>query len=232
MARTRTLTQLRSDVRVIADVEGETDRHPDAMLTRWINQSIQAFRLMVSTAGSPYYITTTAAADTVSGTASYALPSDFVEAYGVDLTVNGYTVALPQYEFAERADYTRSAQDSDSMPAYWRVQGSNLVMIPTPDGAYSYQLHYLPTGTDLSADADTFDGIAGWEDWIVYDVALKVLTRDDEDEQAAKVASLLQKRTTEIMRHAGRRSRIPSRRVDTMRRRGEAVAGAAARWRW
>lgn len=206
MARTRTLTNLLADIRYQADIEGLTQRHPDANLTRLINQSIQAFRLKISSAGHPYYLTE-ASGTTVADTDDYALPADFVALYGVDLVVGSQRISLEPYSLVERNDYSDPIVPGDGVPVMYRLQGANIRLLPEPDAAYAYTLLYLPCGTDLSAAGDTFDGIAGWEDWIVLDVARKVLTRDDDDEQTPKVERLFATCERDILAQVSRRSR-------------------------
>jgi len=233
MARTRTLAELRADVRFQADVEREALRHPNTKLTRLINQSIQAFRLMISKSGQPYYLATSASANTVLGTDAYALPTDLVRLFGVDLTHDERTISLSPYMFAERNDYTQEASNSDrGWPVYYRIHtGNNIRLTPIPDGVYAYVFQYLQYGTDLVDDTDTFDGLGGWEDWVVYDSALRVLARDVDSEQYQLVRDLRDKRELEIKGDAPRRARAPGRRVDTMRRRGDAASGAHRWWR-
>ena len=233
MARTRTLALLRADIRYQADVEGETPRHPNAQLNRLINQSINAFRLMISRTGHPYYLKESTATATTSGTADYALPSDLIHLYGVDLTVDNRTLALQDYSLIERNDFSTLNLPNTGTPVAFRVHTSgNVRFIPTPDSAsYTYKFIYLPTATDLSSDSDTFDGVAGWEDWIVYDVAVKLLTRDDEDEQLAKVQGMLAKREREIISEASKRQRVnPVHRRD-YRGREERVQFYGRYWR-
>lgn len=213
MSRNRSLTNLLADVRYQADIEGLTTRHTDANLTRLINQSIQAFRLKISTAGHPYYLTESTGT-TTAGTSDYALPADFVQLYAVDLTVGTQTISLSEYSIVERNDYSSPVVPGDGVPVMYRLQASNMRLLPTPDAAYSYKLLYLPVGTDLSGASDNFDGIAGWEDWIVFDVARKVLSRDDDDEQTPKIERLLATCEQHIMAQVAHRSRGVTHRQD------------------
>jgi hypothetical protein len=41
------------------------------------------------------------------------------------------------------------------------------------------QLNYVPVATVLVGDADTFDGVSGWEEYVVLDAAIKSLIKDD-----------------------------------------------------
>jgi hypothetical protein len=224
MARTRTLTNLMADIRYQADIENQTARHTDPNLTRLINQSYGRFRELLSDHGHGYYLAEDPGS-TVAGTATISLPSDNVRIYGLDLEVNGETRSLIEYNLLERNQFKSwTNTQGEGIPYTFRIQApTTATLVPTPDAVYAYTWFYLPVFTDLSSGSDTIDGINGWEDWIVYDVCTKVLTRDDDDEQLQKVVGLLRKREAEILHEAGKRSVVtPPRRLDTraQRRRG------------
>jgi len=222
MARTRTLTELLADVRYQADIENQTLRHTDANLTRLINQSWAAFRELICENGFPYYLTS-ASGNFVAGTAGYAVASDFARLYGVDVTVGGEVRSLAEHSIMERNEVLTTQQGCPV--SFWlRATASPPIMVmqPIPDQAYAYTYYYLPQQTDLTTGANTIDGFNGWEDWIVFDVCLKVLTRDDDDEQFAKVLALKTQREAEIRRNAPKRSRLNAAcRLDTRRMRRE-----------
>lgn len=208
MARLVTLEQLIARVRYQADLGSMSQRHPDSELTTLINQSIQELRLILAREGNEYYATEDTGS-TVAGTRGYSLPSDFLAAYGISLTVSGDTFPLKDYSLVERGF------PSSGIPTHYRVVSGEIWFHPTPDGAYSYSLLYLPVSDDLEA-TDTFDGIAGWEDWIVYDTSLRALARDDDDEQFAKILAMKRSKEKSIVGEAGRRQRTgPVIRRDT-----------------
>ena len=51
-------------------------------------------------------------------------------------------------------------------------------IIPSADAVYACVIWYLPTPADLVSGSDTFDGIAGFEEWVVNRAAMDCLTRD------------------------------------------------------
>lgn len=239
MARSRTLQDLLADVRWIADAEGATSRHTDKKLVRALNQSIQAFRLMISE-HSPYYITSTTTASS-SATVSLAAITDIVAIYGVDVSVSGEMRELYPFQLSERNRWESSTTSETGIPTAYRYSGGSLLIRPTPDGSYTYTIWYLPTGTDMTAtyDADdalatsssSFDGIAGWEDWIVYDTALRISSRDagvnDNFELLSAELARIQMR---LINDAKKRTRDkPVRRIDTRARRAQLQA--INRWR-
>lgn len=229
MARTRGLQDLVADVRWISDTEGATSRHTDRQIVRALNQSVQALRLMISEY-SPYYLTSTTTAS-ASATVSLASITDIVAIYGVDIAVSGETRELFPFQFSERNKYESSVVSETGIPTSYRYSGGSLLIRPTPDASYTFTIWYLPTGTDMTAtyNADdsiattssSFDGIAGWEDWIVYDTAMRISTRDagvnDNFEVLGAELARIQQR---IVNDAKKRTRDkPVRRVDTRGRR-------------
>lgn len=219
MARTRTLTLLRADVRLLADVQDNTDRHADSDLTRLVNQAIAEYRRVFSD-----LYTTTASATTTAGVATVALPAAFDEMVRVEIdSGNGTKFVVGPHESWEAQDYASTAFGNDAMPSSYRIEGSTLTFTPTPDAAYDVTLVYRAQQTDLSADSDTFDPIvAGGEQWVVYWAAEQVCIRDATDLAMQRLAMVERRRaalTTEMA--SRRRTPGPGRRVDTRGRRRE-----------
>lgn len=242
MARTRTLQELIADVRWHGDTEGLAARHTDEKIVRALNQSQQALRLLVSGHGSTYYLTSAAGVMTADDDRLYPLPADLVAIYGVDVIVSADDVReLFPYQFAERNKY-KFATGQTGVPVSWRPEGADLVrVLPAPDAAYSYLVWYLPRAADMAATFDaagalaastaTFDGIAGWEDWLVLDTCLRLSARDantnDNYELLQSEFARVEKR---VVTNARKRIRNgPGRRLDTRGRR--LCLETVSRWR-
>ena len=186
MGRTVALSVLRSDVRFKADVGGATVRHTDAQLNRLINQSIQMFRERISDEGSTHYLVASSGTLTEGTTSPYpffvldlsALSPALVRTYGIDVTFDGGRVeTLSHVPFEDRAKYG-TTQEGGRPFAWAHFRTDQVAILPAPNGSYPYTVWYLPKFTDLSADGDTFDGVAGWEEWVVWDVVCQVIARD------------------------------------------------------
>lgn len=186
MSRTVALSTLRSDVRFKADVGGATVRHTDAQLNRLINQSIQMFRERISDEGSTHYLVPYSGTLGVGPTSPYAFyqldlssgPSPaLVRTYGIDVTIDGVVCKLEHVPFEARNDY--GTIHGGSRPVAWcHFRTDQVGILPASSSAYPFTVWYLPKFTDLSADGDTFDGVAGWEEWVVWDVVCQVIARD------------------------------------------------------
>ena len=209
MSRNASLGQIKADVQDQADVAGLTTRHTASLLTRRINQSIQRFRDRLSASGCNHFLVSVT--KTVSGGATspypfYALdlsgenPS-IVRTYAVDLIVNGQTKTLIHVPFQERTKW--GTENSAGEPVAWaNYQTAKVAIMPAPSSAYSAVVWYLPGLPDLALDADTFDGVAGWEEYIVWDVVASVAVRDQNTHSYALVESTRDRLFSEILRGA------------------------------
>ena len=186
MSRTVTLAQLRSDIAAQADIVSGTGRYDAPTINRFINQSIQRFRERLSGEGATHYLVNSAGTLGVGSTSPFpfyaldlsALNPSMVRSFGIDITLPGNTIkSLPQVPFQNRTDYGGAVVQGEPM-AWAHYQTRKLAIFPGPNSAYPYNVWYLPVLADLAADGDTFDGVAGWEDFIVWDVVCRLIVRD------------------------------------------------------
>lgn len=184
MARTRTLLQLRDEVRLRTDTENATSWLLDADLTRMINQSIAALHDLIQQ-GDEDTLVQSIDIVTVAGTQNYVIAIDFFTLKHVSALIDGVRYPLDRWTWAEHNEllnaYGSGASWSTHRPRYRLTQNDRIVFLPTPAAAHTVTIHYVAAPTQLSADANTFDGRAGWEEWIVLDCAIKVMQRMDMD---------------------------------------------------
>lgn len=200
MARTRTLAQLRGDVCDRADVVdgGTTGRYTSVRLNRYVNEAIQKYQAaVIETGGQDWFMkrtgvltmSTSTTRDAVGWSPNMyvALPSDFLEIIGIDLIINGRSFPLQQFERAERTMFQPDpwlVGNNVGQPVYFRIGGTNnsgsklAQIIPFAGSAYSYEILYVPVLADLSSDSDTFDGVAGFEEFVIDSAAAMVLLKD------------------------------------------------------
>ena len=224
MARTRTRLELRTDARQLAD-QVDTNFVTDAVANYWINQSVaELWDLLVSTDIDRYVKEATIS--TTEGTKSYSLPSDFYKPREVEKLVNSERITIEQFQFAEKNRYRDTPYFGlpyeDFLPRYRIMQqgidGSDALIFFEPDpGTGTYYLWYVQAPQQLSDDADTFDGVAGWEDHIVYNVAIKMLIREESDPTPLVFERDRIERRIKTM-SSGRSSGRPPRVQDTRRR--------------
>ena len=199
MARTRTLIQMRDEIRNRGDLRSV--RHTDAMLTRNINQSIADLYNLVVEFNSDYYLDSELIS-IVSGTANYSLASDFYKLVGVDiLDINGNWINVRKFNFAERNQLQET--DSSRRNVRYRIMGSNIRLRPTPAWSLTngMQVWYVPVPAELSGDADIFDGISGWEEYIILDCIVKARVRDEDDPVGAQDHLVVEGQVVELVGH-------------------------------
>ncbi len=90
-------------------------------------------------------------------------------------------------------------------PRAWaHYQTRKIAIMPASDQAYAYNVWYLPVLADLAADGDTFDGVAGWEDFIVWDVVCRLIIRDQYMTAYQTATQYRQELWADILRNATR----------------------------
>lgn len=233
----RTLAQLRAEVRFLGDAEGLTARHPDADLTRRINAQARAYRAWATQNGLPYYVESTAAA-TLTGTlvsgeqySEVPFPADAEQILGVDVSSGvaiddwytlspatwqarrnprWYGVGAPRYFSIRRVPQANPA-DLDA------VLAGVLALFPgATHGAY--KVHYLPSFVDMAADADLFVALPEACDWVVWSVVQDLAARDDDQRETYGVAT--QKKAEAEARLLGSVGRVQAAGPLLPRRRG------------
>jgi len=183
MARNVTLSGLRDRIYELGELrEAYVSK---TALREEINQSIAELYDLVVQADQGYYEST----DTitvVSGTASYSLPTDYYKTIGVDVQrSDGSTwINLRRYNHTERNKYSNYGGGINREWTEYRVRGGNIVFTPSPTWSGSARHFYIPTPTKLTDDGDTFDGVAGWDDYVVYDCLVKFVGGKEEGDAA------------------------------------------------
>jgi hypothetical protein len=124
----------------------------------------------------------------IGGQDEYVLPTDFYKLRGLDEAVSPtYRITVKPFQWLERNYYIQ------------------------PVNAHDLFLYYIPKMTLLVNDNDTFDGINGYEQYIITDVARKMMIKEESD-PSAFMAELAQiKNRIETMgqnRNAGDSDRI------------------------
>lgn len=217
MALNQTLAQMRTNVRRFTDSGGTNAlvRHPDADLNDYINRALGSLhRILTQNLPDQRVLSSTTVA-TSSGTATYALPADFDHLISVDLTANGVKVWLVGYEMHERPMLTDSGTSYAGIPHTYRLRGSNIELLPTPQGTYTGTLWYTPTPSQLSLDADTYDTINRVDDYVIAYASRFVATKDKNWDLLNECKSLIAEMRSDLEALAVKRDKnSPPRIVD------------------
>jgi len=193
--RTRTRAELRTMARQRSD-QPVAGFWTDANVDIEIDQSVAQLWGMLANADPDRFLKTQSIS-TTTGTKAYALADDFYKVRAVDLLIGTNRFTIHPYELGERNDYRWDqifTLPDGSAGAHYRIMrglkdGVNEEIEFEPDpGTQTYEVHYIQAPQDFTAgaggDAEVLDGIAGFEDWIVYDVAAKMLAKEESFEAA------------------------------------------------
>lgn len=237
--RTVTLAQLRLDVQNQADIAGLTQRHGATLLTRIINQEIQHFREDLSGEGSRHFLTVATGTMLQGATSGFpfrelnarTIASGIVRVYGLDIKNQaGEWKRLEHTTFEDRANYGGPVNTGE--PTVWaEYNTTKLAVLPPPDRNYDFVLWYLPVANDLAADTDTFDGVAGWEDYVMWSSVARLVIRDQFPQAFQMVLQYRDEAMRKILRTATRVTSAGGATVgrDSLGNRMSAMGGRARR---
>lgn len=179
MSRARALSDLRADARKRADVEALDDRHPDADVTRYVNQGGAALRdLLIEARGRTYFRSATPQTITTTSATRYDLEDDFLRLISVRLHMpGGYTLDpfTPQDEPG-----LREPGITATYPTHYELQPGTIELLPVTAGGATVIVEYVPAFVDLVSDGDTLEGYDGWEEYVVDFAAKCIATKDAE----------------------------------------------------
>lgn len=189
MASNVTLSNLRTAARRRANMEN-SQFVLDAELTDYINGSLQELYDLMVAKGVDYF-TTSSTISTDGTTKVYSLPSNFYKLAGVDYLLNGVSTTMQPFVFADRNKYF-----TNNRVVRYRVVGSQIRFEPAP-AAQTITIWYVPVLTKLVSDSDTFDGINGWEEFVIIDAAIKALVKQEDDPQELMILKAAQMKRIE-----------------------------------
>lgn len=259
MSRAVALSALRARVRTFADIGPDTtsssSRWPNSKVNTEINASWQRMReKMCETDGGRSLFGKVSSGTTTSGaTAPFSwtvltMPADCVRVLGIEVVLeNGRYRSLSNVSWTQRNEYYGMFGIMPGPPLHFfiynmgtesgsSVTAGSIGLVPATDRAYTYNLWELPSWVDRSSDTDVFDGIAGCDDWAVWDAVEKIAIADGAEDGGMggiMAAAMREREKAEeaIVKIANTVQAVgPVKRIDTASmQRGEMNA---ERWRW
>lgn len=233
--RTRTFLALQSEAMALADCGHDThitEADDGAggtinLAALWVNQGIaDLWRKLVRASPDRYVVSATL--NTTAGTFAYDLEEDFLAIRRVDLMRGAQRLPVEPFEFQSAPYYVPDTTIGVSAGIRTRyrvvgqgVDGSTTQIHFDPDpGTNTYTIWYVTTPPVLAADDDVFDGVAGYEDYIVAYAAFRMMVRQDNTETAAFVLAEQNRIESPIVASAANRDVGRAPRIADVRPRG------------
>lgn len=202
-----------------ADLVGATDRHPRDQVLSYVNEgAAELYDLLVEARGRAYYRATPWPITTALSTSRYALPPTFYQLISIRLAgAYGYTLDPfdPQDE-----PWLRMPQGPVDQPSRYELQPGFVEILPLSSAGLPIVVDWIPT-CPLLTDTTTsvFDGINGWEPYIIYYAAREMLFKDGEKDDAAAQDGALAALAKRIGKLAPQRDRFRAEKVKNVRNR-------------
>lgn len=176
-----TLLSLRTQARQRADMENSRFIE-DPELNGYINASIAELYDILVSRYSDYY-TAEYEYTVSSGGSTIPLPELFYKLRGLDMNTGGNFVTLRKFNFEDRNRWNNAFPYVRQFApgVQYRVFGSNIILTPKENADGLYRVYYIPKFVDLVDDTDEFDGINGYEEYVVVDTAIKMLQKEESD---------------------------------------------------
>lgn len=153
-----------------------------------ISQSYkELWNIIAQKFGDDYYVAQPYTYTTAQTVQFYPLPLDFKALLGVEVALNpsdpNSWISLRQFEFVQRNlyNYPNVYTFYGITNLRYRLNGNNLYIVPNPQGGQTIRIWYVPRPNQLINDTDTVDAVAGWEEYIVADVCIKALAKEESD---------------------------------------------------
>lgn len=195
-----TLEELRLRSRQKADRE-TSNFVEDEELDFMINSSIAELHDLLVAANASDYAVSEYSFTTSPSVNSYALPDDFYKLKGVDAQITGDNwLTLRPFNFNERNRNNNTTWGKITMPwIRYRILGSNLVFSPTPDSPTPVKLWYTPLSPKLVNPTDTLQDLNSYSEYVIVDVAIKYLQKEESDVTVLAQQKEALKRRIEVM---------------------------------
>jgi hypothetical protein len=216
MARTRTGTELIDDSYLRADLVGATDRHPRVSVLRYVNQGCtELYDLLVEARGRAYYRATPSTITTTANTTRYALPAAFYRLISIRVSGRG-GYCLDTFD-PQDEPMLRDPSVTAEKPTRYELQPGYVELLPLHRGSLSIIVDYVPVFTDLADSSGTFDGINGWEQYVVEFAAREMLLKDGEKSDASDCTQKMAALAMRIGKLAPKRDAFRAERVKNVR---------------
>lgn len=179
------LSEIKTLARAKADEPDTTGFVPESELESFVNQGYRHVYLKIVQRFEDYFITNSTIS-TVSGTASYALPTDFlkiikVEARSASSTSDNDYIRVDRLNIGNDYADVRAPLRNYLGPVFgYYLAGNNMVVRPVPDSSLTIRVWYVPSPTALSAATDVPVIPVVYHELIADYAALEIIRKSGE----------------------------------------------------
>jgi hypothetical protein len=147
----------------------------------------------------PYTWTTSGTINNPYNASTYPLPGDFYKSLLVEVALNpgdpNSWVTLRKFERIQQNlwNFPNVYTFYGITNLRYRFTANQLHIVPIASSGQTIRLWYAPRLSYLVNDTDQLDAISGWEEYIIADVCIKALTKEESDPSifiAQKIALL------------------------------------------
>lgn len=206
MADSVNMTQFIAEVRRLGEFETLDEENSfatdDEIESRGNRNLRKVFLALVRARGANYF-RTFEDKTTTAGSSSVALPTPMMQLLGVSRRVtSSQWETLLDFNDSERdgGDYLADLGFVVGPSMRYQLRGSNLEIVPTPTSVETLRIHYVPGFTPITkAGGETFDGVAGFEEWAIWETVGELLHKDGRDPSFARDKAQWWEREVESM---------------------------------
>lgn len=170
---TETVANILLDARRHADAETPsptTDFTPDLELVRYFNTSYRKLVDMIVDSGDA---AVSLLVKSTTFASPYTMPADFYRVVGVDAQDGTDWRTLKMFSFRKR-----NVKRDGQWPNY-RLEAGQIVLSPAT-AVPTLKLWYVANGTTVTT-SDSISTFNGWDDFIAWDVAIEILSKEERD---------------------------------------------------
>lgn len=165
-----------------------SDFYTGQELISMVSQSYkELYDLLIQAYGDDYFVSTPYTYTTGQNLQLYPLPTDFYKLLLCEVALNPQDpnsfVTLKQFNMIQKNlwNYPNVYTMYGITNIRYRLSGNNLMIVPQTQGGQSLRIWYIPRPKQLLTSLDIVDGVSGWEEYIISDVCIKMLTKEESD---------------------------------------------------
>jgi len=177
MTATVTFAIIKNRIRFEADFENATAAVVDPTRLNEVANGAMRRVWALLLRHRPDHCLAEAALATTANSQTVSLPAAFQQLRLLEILDGSSYVPMSPYALGDQWRLQQAGAVASPADIRYRIQGTALKLAPTPTAVYELRLYYLPTFTPLVLDADTFDGINGFEDLVIAEGVLDLLRR-------------------------------------------------------